>query len=45
MNAGIELLQRIREGQFGWGRLGFKAERHRLSGTRCLGAEACTTKQ
>src|SRR6202011_3099490 len=37
--AGIELLHRIRKGQFGLGGLGVKAELHLRSGTRCLRRE------
>jgi DDE domain len=45
--AGIELMHRIRKGQFGLGRLvwGSKAEPCLRSGTRCLGPEVCTAQQ
>ncbi len=43
--AGIELLHRIRKGQFALGRLAFKAELRLQSGTRCFRPEVCTAKQ
>jgi hypothetical protein len=44
--AGIELLHRIRKGQFGLRSLGVHAQTLYLqSGTRCFGRELCTAKQ
>ena len=43
--AGIELLHRIRKGQFALGRLAFKAELYLQSGTRCFRPEVCSSKQ
>ena len=43
--AGMDLLHRIRKGQFRLGRLAFKAELPPPSGTRCLRPEVYTTKQ
>jgi hypothetical protein len=44
--AGIELLHRIRKGQFGLRSLAVHAQTLYLqSGTRCFGPELCTAKQ
>ena len=39
--AGIELLHRIRKGQFGLGGLGVQGRAHLQSGTRCFGPKVC----
>ena len=43
--AGIELLHRIRKGQFRLGRLGVQGEAAPRSGTRCFGPEVGTPRQ
>jgi transposase-like protein len=43
--AGIELMHRIRKGQFDRHVWAFKASLRRQSGTRCLGRDACPAQR